>query len=138
MKTPREARVATGSGPTVVVAEDEWLIARYICEILSRAGYRVAPVVRSATALLAAVEEARPSVVLVDISLEARDAGLAVVEEHEIGARAAVVFVSAHTDPATMKRAKRARCRGFVVKPFTPNELLTALDAAIAGSGRDG
>jgi AmiR/NasT family two-component response regulator len=128
---------ATDVASTVVVAEDEWLIARHITEILTEAGYRVGAVVRSAAALLAVIDELRPSIILVDISLEARDSGLAVVEQHALAARTAVVFVTAHSDAATLERATRARCSAYVVKPFSSAELVTVLDAVGHGSRLD-
>ncbi|MBZ0120474.1 MAG: response regulator [Sandaracinaceae bacterium] len=129
-----------GNPGSVWIAEDEWLIARHMRQTLVAQGYRVERVVRTTSELLAALEPERPDVLLLDISLEARDAGLALVEREALGKHLRVVFVTAHADAATQARAHAAGCADFLVKPFTEAALVRVVANAMGAppSERDG
>ena len=47
-----------------------------------------------------------------------------------------IVFVSGHSDGATLAEAVKLRPAGYVVKPFTPQQLVAAVDVAAAQSTR--
>lgn len=112
----------------ILIVEDEAAVARAIQDPLEAVGYEVVGVVSRAGPALAIARHVALDLALVDIELPGSDDGVALAAE--IGAP--VVFVSGHTDDATLARVRATGGRGFVVKPFTPRQLVAAVDLALA------
>lgn len=105
-------------------------MAHDIACILERAGYVVAGQAATATEAVAAVERSRPDLVLLDIHLGAPDEGLRLADT--LGAP--ILFVSGRSDATTLRQAGTTPARGFVVKPFSPAQLLASVEVAL-GAG---
>jgi DNA-binding NarL/FixJ family response regulator len=122
----------------IVVLEDEWLIAANTERILTRAGYRVPAVLTNADGFSEALVRLRPDLVLVDVRLAGAD-GIEVVRQASkaVAVAVPVLYVSAWTDADTMQRASSTLCRGFVVKPFTEQQLLASVQLALTRSPTD-
>lgn len=115
----------------VLVVEDEVIAGALMRNVLERHGYdvSVAEDVRSASL---AFEVARPDLVLIDVVL-ARESGI------DLGpdlARRGVpfIYVTGHTDPATLSRAGATHPFGFIAKPFSEAQLVGAVRVALAGA----
>lgn len=115
----------------VLVVEDEWLVSMEIEATLENAGYGVAGVAVSADEAVRMAEFHRPDLILMDIRLKGRrdgvDAALEIKER--LGLRC--VFVSAHNDEGMGERGQAADPLGWVSKPFSPRQLVDALEAAL-------
>lgn len=114
-----------------LVIEDEWIVAVDVQRTLRRAGYQVDEVITDGNRAIAAFDRIRPDVVLLDIELGLRFDGIALAERLRAKSAVRIVFLSAHSDLATLRRAMKADPQGFVVKPFTEAQLLTALELAL-------
>lgn len=119
------------SATRILLVEDERITAMYEQDLLEDAGYTVAGTASSAEDAIRMAGERHPSLVLMDIKLEGRMDGIqaaAVVRERfDIP----VVFVTAHTDKELMERAKISEPFGYVVKPFTLDQLRTNIEIAL-------
>jgi len=75
--------------------------------------------------------ETHPDLVLMDISLQGDKDGVQAAEV--IGQRfgTPVVFLTAHTDKATVARAQSAKPAGYIVKPFNREKLHETIAAAL-------
>ncbi len=117
---------------TVLVVEDEIVIARDLQRILQRMGYRVPEVAISADEALALIEEHAPDVALIDIVIEGERDGVQLArlirEEYALP----FLFITSHADRATVARAKATRPNGYLVKPFTADEVYAATETALA------
>jgi CRP-like cAMP-binding protein/CheY-like chemotaxis protein len=115
----------------VLIVEDEAVVALDITHELEAAGYRVVGQVSTGQAALQKVEELHPDIVLLDITIPGELDGIQVAQE--IGKRSGtpVIFVTAHSDEATLQRAKLTRPSGYVMKPFEPNELRANIEIAL-------
>jgi DNA-binding NarL/FixJ family response regulator len=73
----------------------------------------------------------RPNLVLMDIRLandsDGVEAAIEIRERFDIPS----LFVSAHGDPIMRNRAAAARPAGFIEKPFSPESLTLAIEAAL-------
>ncbi len=120
------------SRPTVVVVEDEAVIARDLQRTLERAGYRVPGTAATADDGLVLVEEHAPDLALVDIVLRGdRDGvwlGRVLREEHALP----FVFLTSHADRRTVRQARETRPNGYLLKPFTPEGVFAAVETALA------
>ena len=76
-------------------------------------------------------EVRRPDVVLMDIRLRGPRDGIDAATEIRRRFDIRSLFVSAHTDPATMARAQAADPVGWLPKPFSGHQLAAALEAAL-------
>jgi signal transduction histidine kinase len=117
--------------PRLMVVEDEAVVRSDLVFCLESFGYRV---VAEASRGGEAVERAgatRPDLVLMDVRLDGEPDGIRAAEEITARWPIPVVFLTAHSDPATLERAKGVGPYGFIVKPFHENTLRAAVEMAL-------
>ena len=119
------------TGAKILVVEDENVIAQEIENSLRELGYEVLGRASSADEALRGVADSRPDIVLMDIQLRGLRDGIQTAEELRDRFRIPVVFLSAHADEVTLKRAKRSSPYGYVVKPVKTSALRSALEIAL-------
>jgi PAS domain S-box-containing protein len=124
-------------GPRVLIVEDERVVATHVERSLIDAGYSVTGIAASAAEAASLVAEARPDVALVDIRLRGKADGFSIAERLRHETDVPVVYMTAHTDDDTLRRAARTGAYGYVVKPFTIGELKSALQVALFKHGLD-
>lgn len=113
----------------VVVAEDESLIRLDLVEMLEAGGYDVVTAVGDGEAAVAAVTEHQPDLALLDVKMPRKD-GISAAEEIAASGLTPVVLLTAFSDRHLVERATDAGVMGYVVKPFTWNDLGPALSVA--------
>jgi DNA-binding NarL/FixJ family response regulator len=117
---------------SILIVEDEWVVARDMQRCLGDAGYRVLGTASSHEEALRQVDVEAPDLVLIDIVL-GREDGIELAEE--LQARGVpFVYVTAHTDPDTLARAKETGPFGYVVKPFDDRQLRSTIELALHAS----
>ncbi|MWB97053.1 response regulator [Agromyces seonyuensis] len=115
----------------VVVAEDESLIRLDIVEILRDAGFEVVGEAGDGETAVQLATELRPDLVIMDVrmpQLDGIEAAKRLSEKHI----APVVLLTAFSQKELVERASEAGALAYVVKPFTPNDLLPAIEIALA------
>ncbi|EIC28251.1 MULTISPECIES: putative bifunctional diguanylate cyclase/phosphodiesterase [Methylomicrobium] len=115
----------------MLVVEDEVIIALDIQRTLIRMGYDVPEFVTSAESALERIGTLQPDLVLMDIHLSGAMDGIAAADEIRKQHALPVVFLTAHSDEATLNRAKITEPYGYVLKPFEERELQIAIDIAL-------
>ena len=116
---------------TILVVEDEALIASYIRDVLEESGFVVAGMASSAPEALSLADEHRPTLALVDIRLAGPMDGVEVAQSLRERFNVATIFLSGIDDPDTIGRAKVAGPLGFLKKPFRPSQVFNALERAL-------
>jgi diguanylate cyclase (GGDEF)-like protein len=117
---------------SILVVEHEVLVAHRIRSSLIQLGYDVPPIAASASEALAAVEIHRPDLVLMDVGLEEGDDGIAAAAAIRARHPTPIVFLTAHSDDATLQRAQEeAQPHGYVHKPYQDVELRAAVEVAL-------
>jgi two-component system, OmpR family, response regulator ResD len=121
----------TASRGSVLVVEDEPTIAEIVARYLRRAGYATRTAADGPAALAAAFE-ARPDLVVLDIMLPGLD-GLEVMRRlhAELDERVAVILLTARGEESDRVTGLRAGADDYVVKPFSPAELVARVDAVL-------
>jgi DNA-binding NarL/FixJ family response regulator len=117
----------------IVLADDHRIVAEGIRGLLQDAGYDVAAVVEDGRALLRAVEEHLPDVVVADVSMPLLNGIEAAEQLKRGGSTAKIIFLTMHPDVSYAARALASGACGFVLKHSAPGELLTAVGEALAG-----
>jgi two-component system, OmpR family, response regulator ResD len=116
----------------VLVVEDEPTIADMVARYLRRAGYDTT-VVGDGRAALAAVGGYRPDLVVLDVMLPGMD-GLEVMRrlrEGEGTARVAILLLTARGGEADRVAGLQQGADDYVVKPFSPAELIARVEAVL-------
>ena len=133
MVTEQEQNAApTASTPRrVVVAEDESLIRLDIVEILRDNGFDVVGEAGDGETAVQLATELRPDLVIMDVKMPQLD-GISAAEKLSKNHIAPVVLLTAFSQKELVERASEAGAQAYVVKPFTPNELLPAIEIAQA------
>lgn len=118
----------TSTKRTVLVAEDESLIRMDIVETLRDFGFEV---IAEAADGLEAVELAKslnPDLIVMDIKMPNLD-GISAAEQIQ-PLKIPIVLLTAFSQKELVERASEAGAMAYVVKPFTPNDLLPAIEIA--------
>jgi DNA-binding NarL/FixJ family response regulator len=117
---------------TLLIVDDDVLLARDMQRALEHAGYRVLTPALGEEEALAILGDTKPDLCLVDIDLGAPRDGVDLAREIVERHRVPVMFVSAHSDGKTLSRAIGASPHAFVVKPFSDRQLLTSIELAFS------
>jgi DNA-binding response OmpR family regulator len=114
---------------TILVIDDELALLESMTDILELSGY-AAITAQSGKAGIDRIKADRPQLVLCDLMMPGTD-GYAVLNEAQSDASTAhipVIFVSAKSDPGTVRRGLNSGAVGFLSKPFALDELLTLIE----------
>ena len=116
---------------TILIVEDEAIVAADLGRKLSRLGYEV---VGTAGRGDEAVEIAGclcPDLVLMDILLNGQFDGIAAAQAIRNQFDLPVIYLTAHSDAVTLARAKITGPFGYILKPFDERDLATQIELAL-------
>ncbi len=119
------------SRPSILIVEDENIVALDITSRAESLGYMVAAVVRSGERAIEKVDEAHPDLVLMDIRLQGALGGIQAAEHIRARYDLPVIYVTAYADEETLRRAKVTEPYGYILKPFEARELHSAIEMAL-------
>jgi PAS domain S-box-containing protein len=134
MTHQRKARVEgepVKSLPTVLIVEDEIVLAMELEEKLTEMGYRVVARVTSGEDALKSAQELRPDLILMDIRLDDELDGIDAARLIRRQQHVPVVYLTAYADRKTLQRAKLTEPFGYLVKPYSERELHITIDMAL-------
>jgi AmiR/NasT family two-component response regulator len=115
---------------TVIVAEDESLIRMDIVETLRENGFNVIAEASDGEQAVALVTEHTPDLLVMDIKMPNMD-GITAAEKLA-STKTPIVLLTAFSQKELVDRASEAGAMAYVVKPFTPNDLLPAIEIALS------
>lgn len=113
----------------MLVVEDEPKIAQVARDYLERAGFTVALAGDAKTAL-AQVRSAKPDLVVLDLGLPDQD-GLDVIRTVRASSRVPIVVLTARGDEPDRVVGLELGADDYVVKPFSPSELVARVRAVL-------
>ena len=116
----------------ILIVEDELIIAEDIRSELEGLGYEVAGIATSYDIALEMLEEHQPDIMLIDIIISGDKDGIelagAIREREDLP----LIFLTSHSDAATVERAKKVKPDAYIVKPFERADLYTAIEIAFS------
>lgn len=114
----------------ILIVEDEGIVSLDLEDSLQSSGYLVTDAVDSGEAALASIQRTRPDLVLMDITLRGEmdgiEAAAIIREQHGIP----LIYMTAHADEATLRRAKVTTPYGYILKPIRDSELKAMIEIA--------
>jgi CheY-like chemotaxis protein len=118
---------ARAAGAKVLIVEDKFLVAAQLEQQLQDAGYDVVSVAISAGEALEIAEQKNPAVAIMHIRLagptDGIEAAVALLSRFGIP----TIFATAHADAGTRARAERACPIGWLLKPYSIDDVIKAL-----------
>jgi DNA-binding LytR/AlgR family response regulator len=115
----------------ILVVEDELIIAEDICNMLNKMGYAVTGNAMDADEATEILNKEIPDLVLLDINLGGKKDGITLAAEINTKYQVPFIFITSYTDTSTIERAKKVNPANFLVKPFKPEQLHTAIEIAL-------
>jgi len=112
---------------TVLLVEDEALIAEEIRHSLERAGLIVSGTPSSAQEAIESCLKCRPDIAIVDLRLKGNVDGIDTASTLRTQFNIPIVFLTAHANESDLERAKKVEPVGFVMKPVVIPELVGGL-----------
>jgi response regulator NasT len=113
----------------IVVAEDEALIRMDLVEMLVEAGYDVLAQASDGAQAIELVKTHKPDLAILDVKMPILD-GISAAEE--IISLCPVLMLTAFSQRELVDRARDAGVMAYVLKPFTINDLVPAIEIAIS------
>ena len=113
---------------TILIVEDERIVADDIEKSLEDSGYTVFYVSSKEDAIKKAEEV---DLILMDIALKGELDGIEAAQYIYSRFDVPIVFLTAHADENTLKKAKAAQPYGYIVKPFEDKELRATIEMAL-------
>ena len=114
----------------ILVAEDESLIRLDIVETLTEAGYDVVADAGDGEEALALAEQHEPDLAVLDVKMPKLDGISVAAKLQELSIP--VVMLTSFSDTDLVKSATEAGAMAYVVKPFSSNDLLPAIQIALS------
>ena len=113
----------------VLIAEDEALIRLDLKEMLEEEGYAVVAEVGDGQQAVEKARELKPDLVILDIQMPVLD-GLSAAEQIAAARLAPVIVLTAFSQRELVERARDAGAMAYLVKPFSKNDLVPAIEVA--------
>jgi response regulator NasT len=117
------------SKPRILIAEDESLIRLDLIEMLREAGYEIVAEAKNGEEAISLAREHRPDLAILDVKMPVLDGISAAESIIEI---APVLMLTAFSQRELVERAREAGAMAYVVKPFTIDDLVPAIEIAIS------
>ena len=126
-----QEELETTQGTRTLVVEDETLIRLDIVETLEAAGYEVVGQAGDGEQAIALAEELQPELIVMDVKMPGID-GITAADRILENQNCAIVMLTAFSQSELVDRARDAGAMAYVVKPFTPAELIPSVEIAVS------
>ena len=116
---------------SVLIVEDEPVIATDIEMTLTGADYTVVGIAYSSTKALDLLHRFRPDIVLLDIAIKGDKDGIDIAAIINDKYKVPFIYITSFADRETLERAKATLPYGYIVKPFKDKDIISAIEMAI-------
>lgn len=115
---------------TVLIAEDDAVIAAGLESNLTQSGFFVAGKFSRGEELVQHVEQLKPDVILMDINLAGELDGIQTAEQVRQRSGAAVIYITDYHDEETVQRAQQTSPAQYITKPYKIHDVRIAISMA--------
>ena len=121
-----------GKRPSILVVEDELIVAENLRLVLNGMGYDVPATAGTSEEALDQSCACNPDLILMDIVLEGSPMdGIETAKKIRNDREVPVIFVTAFSDDKTLERVKSTQPHAYILKPFNDRELHSAIELAL-------
>lgn len=125
---PEERKV---SALTILIADDDPRVVKIMSLSLKSLGHEIIAIAENGEVAVTLARERHPDLVILDIDmpkLDGMDAAKQILAESNVP----IIISSGRTDPETLQRARKLNIQAYLVKPFSRDQLNTAITMALA------
>jgi len=115
----------------ILIVEDEAVVAADLAGKLERAGYRSVGIACDGEDAVETAKALVPDLVLMDIRLAGPIDGIKTAERIQAFRNIPIVYLTAHSDMATLRRAAATEPFGYILKPFEERDVTTQIEIAL-------
>src|SRR5689334_7652404 len=115
----------------ILIVEDEAVVAADLAGKLERAGYRSVGIAADGEDAVESAKALAPDLVLMDIRLAGPMDGIRTAERIQASRNVPIVYLTAHSDMATLRRAAATEPFGYILKPFEERDVTTQIEIAL-------
>lgn len=116
---------------SIIIVEDESLLASQIAKILEANGYSIAAIFNEAEDLIDFLKQNSADLLLLDIDLNGAIDGIDLAHEVNSEYHIPFIFLTSNTDKKTLERAKRTHPLSFIAKPYTSQGLISNVEISL-------
>lgn len=122
---------------TIMIIEDESIIARDIECILKNNNFNIAGPYSRAEDAIDVLDKIHPDLILMDVVLKGDIDGIDAAEIIRKKISIPIIYLAAYADDTTLNRIKGTGLNGYFLKPFEEKELCSWIDATILKSRKE-
>lgn len=115
----------------ILVVEDESLVAMDMVDMITRMGYQALPNAMDYKEAIFVIDKQHPDLVLLDINLGGNRGGIDLAAVLNDKYNIPFIFITAHADKKTVAQAAATLPGGYLIKPFTANDLFVSIEVAL-------
>jgi two-component system, response regulator PdtaR len=124
------------TGKSILVVEDNGIIALNSYELLTKSGFEVPGIFASGEELLDHLDRSGPpDLILMDIRLNGQLDGIETARKVRQRYDVPVIFLSSYSDDRRMAEAQDVSPYGYIIKPFIEQQLVGVIRAALIRAG---
>ncbi len=116
---------------SIIIVEDDEITALNLNLSLQKHGYDVIAVCDNAIDAKIKIEELKPDIVIIDISLDESNDGIELGDTVRQEYHIPFIYLTSYSDDDIIAQAKQTEPYGYIVKPFDPSSLHATLQMAI-------
>lgn len=116
---------------SILIVEDEMIIAANISLQLNNLGYEVTGIIPRAEEVLPEIRQHIPDIILMDINLKGDLDGIELVQLIQNEFKIPIIYLTANSDEAHFEKAKATNPYAFISKPFKKLDLQRAIELSI-------
>jgi PAS domain S-box-containing protein len=116
---------------SILIVEDESLIAEDLKEIILSLGYAVAGISANGAKAIVMAKEMSPDLITMDLHIQGPIDGISTMELIRKESDVPVIYVTAFSSDPIIERAKKTNPSGYIIKPFNERQIRSAFEIAL-------
>lgn len=121
----------TSSKKSILIVEDDAILALHLRNLLVGLGYNVLEPVATGEAAIAAITAEPPDLVLLDVQLAGTMDGITAAGHIHSAVEVPIIFLTGYSQDPLVQRAKLTAPYGYLIKPVPPRELAATIELAL-------
>ncbi len=117
---------------SILIVEDELLIATNLKLILKDIGYEPLDPVGTKEEALRVLQETTPDIAILDINLQGKHDGIEIGSYIQQNLHIPFIFLTSNADKETIYAAKQVRPAAYLIKPFSEDDIFAAIEVAVS------
>jgi CheY-like chemotaxis protein len=126
-----EDQVDNHRAATILVVEDEMIVALDLQYTLERMGFIVVGIASSGREAIRLAAVSQPNVILMDIQLKDDMDGVEAARQIGMHSETAIIYLTAQADKSTLQRVEQTGHATLLFKPFSESVLQTSIEEVL-------